>query len=108
MGTSDDSFLQVIAECVDSDGNAIRHICRFDSQLNLVDKVEAPKQIRDLVVVQCRMCYAEPTKSIYMAVSTPNNGFLYELSPEGKWKEVYNTRGRTFADVHFFAVVGEL
>ncbi|KAH7729552.1 Protein F44B9.2 [Aphelenchoides avenae] len=96
----------VLAECPDSEGSFFKSICRFDQQLQFVDKIEAPRLIRDKVVVQCRLCYVEKTQCVYIAVNTPNDGFLYEFGPNGKWIEVFNQRGRTFADVQFFAVVG--
>uniref|UniRef100_A0A915CMX5 Uncharacterized protein n=1 Tax=Ditylenchus dipsaci TaxID=166011 RepID=A0A915CMX5_9BILA len=85
-----------------------RFICRFDLDLKLVNKIEAPKYIRDKVVISCRMCYVEPSKCVYMAVSTPSQGFLYELSVDNKWTEVYNSRGHNFSDVQSFAVVGPI
>lgn len=84
-----------------------RFICRFDSKdLRLINRVEAPKYIREKVVTRCRICVANSTKCIYLAVNTPNLAFLYELSAENKWTEIYSARQRNFADINMFAVVG--
>lgn len=85
-----------------------RYICRFDStDLRLINRVEAPKYIEEKVVTRCRICVADSTKCIYLAVNTPNLAFLYELSAENKWTEIYSARQRNFADINTFAVVGK-
>lgn len=86
-----------------------RFICRFDSKdLRLINRVEVPKYIREKVVTSCRICVADTTKCIYLVVNTPNLAFLYELSAENKWTEIYSARQRNFADINTFAVVGRI
>lgn len=84
-------------------------ICRFNAKtLRLENRVEAPKFIRDKIINRCQLCYVVETKCIYLAVSTPNSAFLYELNSDCRWAEVYNRRGRTFSDLQHFAVVGKI
>lgn len=84
-------------------------ICRFDAKtLKLENRVEAPKFIWNKIISRCQLCYATETKCIYLAVSTPNDAFLYELNSDCRWAEVYNRRGRTFSDLQYFAVVGKI
>ncbi|KAI1725002.1 hypothetical protein Ddc_06280 [Ditylenchus destructor] len=83
-----------------------RFICRFDLELKFINRIEAPKYIRDKVVSNCRMCYTEATKCIYLAVSTPTEGLLYELNSDCQWTETYGIRGHHFMEIQSFAVVG--
>lgn len=85
-------------------------LARFDLQLNMLSKCEAPKILLDKPVHQCRACYVEQTDCIYLAVNSPNNCYLFELKAAGeghRWTEVYNMRGKQVADLQVFAVVGE-
>jgi len=84
-------------------------ICRFDaSNLRLIERIEAPKFLRDKVIVTCQICCVDETKCVYLAASSPTQGFLYELSPDCKWSEIYISRGRSFADLQSFAVIGPI
>ncbi|KAL7080255.1 hypothetical protein ACQ4LE_000972, partial [Meloidogyne hapla] len=84
-----------------------RYICRFSiSDFSMVDRIEAPKWLRERVIWSCKMCSF--SKFIYLAANTPNQGFLFELNCEnGKWIECKGTRiNSQFADVNYFASVG--
>lgn len=81
-------------------------ICRFTFQLEYVNRIEAPKFIKEKETASFRICHAKQTNNLYLAANTTNNAFLYELTPEGKWTEVYNSRGRNILDVQCFAVIG--
>jgi len=81
-------------------------VCRFDDQLQLIERVEAPKFLRDKVVVHSRLCHVAETDCIYLAASTPNNAYLYELSPDCRWTEIYTGRCRSYEDIEPLAVMG--
>nr|CAD2182329.1 unnamed protein product [Meloidogyne enterolobii] len=84
-----------------------RYICRFSiSDFSMLDRIEAPKWLRERVIWSCKMCSFN--KFIYLAANTPNQGFLFELNCEnGKWIECKGTRiNSQFADVNYFASVG--
>nr|CAD2187024.1 unnamed protein product [Meloidogyne enterolobii] len=84
-----------------------RYICRFSiSDFSMLDRIEAPKWLRERVIWSCKMCSFN--KFIYLAANTPNQGFLFELNCEnGKWIECRGTRiNSQFADVNYFASVG--
>lgn len=85
-------------------------ICRFSiSDFGMIDRIEAPKWLRERVVWHCRMCFVPQTKCLYLAANTPNQGFIFELRcGEARWTECVGTRRHSqFADLHHFAVVGE-
>lgn len=86
-----------------------RFLCRFAvADFGMIDRIEAPKWLRERVVVQCRMCFVPQSQCLYLAANTPNQGFLFELRcAEGRWAECVGTRRHSqFADLHHFAVVG--
>lgn len=84
-----------------------KYLARFDLQLQMLSKCEAPKYIQERVVTSCRVCHVEETDCIYLAVNTPNDCYLYELTPDCKWTEVYTMRGRNVADICKLATVGK-
>lgn len=98
-------ILLVYEQRVD-DQNFQKYLARFDLQLQMLSKCEAPKYIQDKVVTTCRVCYVDETDCIYLAVNTPNDCFLYELTADCKWTEVYNMRNRQIADICKLATVG--
>lgn len=52
------------------------------------------------------MAYCRRTDCLYLAASTYNTGYIYELSPDGFWREVYTGRNKHFIDISIFAVIG--
>lgn len=90
-----------------------RFICRFAiPDFRMLDRVEAPKWLRERVVWQCHLCFVPQTGCLYLAANTPNQGFLFELhsannNRQARWTECVGTRRHSqFADLHLFAVVG--
>ena len=75
--------------------------------MDYVNRVEAPKFIADKEVSTFKMCYCPRTGCLYLAASTYASGYLYELSPEDVWTEVYTCRNKTFTDIAILAVVGK-
>lgn len=75
-----------------------RFLVKFDENLNYIAKIEGPKWIEEETISRERLCVAS-TGFIYMAVSSQTFTALYELSPEGRWTELYYKKGQCFTDI---------
>jgi hypothetical protein len=90
-----------------------RHICRFDLNLNMVNKIAGPMEIQDeqaflyrignnvLCLIQVtheRLCSAS-NGFLYLTATSETFSSIYELSPTGKWTELHNKKGQTIADI---------
>uniref|UniRef100_A0AC35FX82 Uncharacterized protein n=1 Tax=Panagrolaimus sp. PS1159 TaxID=55785 RepID=A0AC35FX82_9BILA len=99
-------FLVLCEYSEKEDGNYQLFVCRFSSDLEYINRVEAPIFIRDKEILTFRMAYCHRTDCLYLAASTFNTGYIYELAPDGFWREVYTGRNKTFIDISIFAVIG--
>ncbi|KAI6188785.1 hypothetical protein M3Y98_00391600 [Aphelenchoides besseyi] len=90
------------------DNNFEKYLAKFDLDLKMLSKCEAPKYIREKVVTTCHVCYVDETDCIYLAVNTPNSCFIYELNDKCRWTEVYNMRGRQVSALEKLAVVSPI
>uniref|UniRef100_A0AC34GSA0 Uncharacterized protein n=1 Tax=Panagrolaimus sp. ES5 TaxID=591445 RepID=A0AC34GSA0_9BILA len=99
-------FLVLCEYSEKEDGKYQLFVCRFSSDLEYINRVEAPIFIRDKEILTFRMAYCHRTDCLYLAASTFNTGYIYELAPDGFWREVYTGRNKTFVDISIFAVIG--
>uniref|UniRef100_A0A914Z6J9 CNH domain-containing protein n=1 Tax=Panagrolaimus superbus TaxID=310955 RepID=A0A914Z6J9_9BILA len=99
-------FLVLCEYSEKEDGKYQLFVCRFNSELEYINRVEAPIFIRDKEILTFRMAYCHRTDCLYLAASTFNTGYIYELAPDGFWREVYTGRNKTFVDISIFAVIG--
>ncbi|KAI6229467.1 hypothetical protein M3Y95_00534000 [Aphelenchoides besseyi] len=90
------------------DDNFEKYLGKFDLDLKMLSKCEAPKYIREKVVTTCQVCYVDETDCIYLAVNTPSSCFIYELNDKCRWTEVYNMRGRQVSALEKLAVVSPI
>lgn len=103
-------ILVIYEQKIEGESGFMKSLVRFDLNLTMLSKCDAPKILLDKPVQSCRICYVDQTDCIYMAVNSPNNSYIFELKETSKghrWTEVYTMRGKQVADIQVFAVVGK-
>ncbi|CAI4226448.1 unnamed protein product [Auanema sp. JU1783] len=89
------------------DGEYLRYILKFTSDLEYVAKIEGPQWLVGRTVLSDRLSIAH-TDHIYLSACGQISSAIYELSPVGQWTELDFRQSESYVDMLAFATIGTI